>query len=102
MRWTQEAGAPEAPQTAAIVLTTSLLVGVVLAAGTGWMLTAAVENYWRRGVTAAVSVLGASLLAVVALPLDAFLGPAGLFVYVAVLVVAAVVATLTAVRNAGT
>jgi hypothetical protein len=100
VRMTQQAGASDAPETAAAVLSASLIIGITLAAGTGWMLTAAVEDLWRRGVTAAVSVLGASLLAVVTLPLDALVGQPALLVYASLLAVGAVIATRAARRNA--
>jgi hypothetical protein len=97
-----QAPGPDAlpPETGGTVVLVSAFVGIVAAAGTGWVLTGAIDDRWRRGVTAAVSVFGAVLASTVALPIDTLLGRNGLFGYFALLVLAAVYAHAVAHRNA--
>ena len=95
----QGASTPD-PATGATVLLGGVFLGVVLAAGTGWALTRAIDDVWRRGVTAAISVFGAVLLSLLALPADMAAGRVGILMYVVALVVASFVAHHTARRNA--
>ena len=89
-----------AEDTAALVLTASLVAGILAAVVSGWGLTRAIDDYWRRGVTAAISVLGMALLAVAATAVDQFGGRTGLAIYLVGLAAASVVAHWTARRNA--
>jgi hypothetical protein len=90
-----------ADDTAATLLTVSLAAGLVAAVATGWARTAAIDDYWRRGVTAAIAVLAMALLAVAATAVDQFAGPVGLGGYLLLLVAASIVTHRTARRNAG-
>lgn len=100
VRLTQERGTSAPPEDGAAFLGASLFLGIVLAAATGWQLTRAVDDLWRRGVTAAIAVFGASLLAIVAMPVDTVAGWRGLVAYVLVLAAGAVASARTARRNA--
>ena len=87
LRYLQAAGEPD-PALAFGIITASALCGIVAAAASGWLHTRRIDDRWRRGVTGAVSVFGAVLLAIVATPVDTLAGPTGLVIYVAALVAA--------------
>ena len=72
----------------AVVIWITLLAGVAAAAASGWLLTKALGDLWRRGVIGALSVFGSALLATLAMPADMLGGRAGLAIYLAVLVAA--------------
>jgi hypothetical protein len=69
-----------------------LFAGIVSAATLGWSLSRAIADTWRRGVTAALAVFGALMLASLAAPADMVAGRAGLMGYAGVLAVLAVLA----------
>ncbi|MDH3456645.1 MAG: hypothetical protein OER90_07350 [Gemmatimonadota bacterium] len=71
------------------ILGSSVFLGLAVAATTGWLSTRAIPDTWRRGVTAALCVFGAVLLAVVATAADMIGGAPALSVYAGFLVVAA-------------
>lgn len=87
VRYLQAGGQPS-PDLAFGIFTGSALGGVAVAAASGWVHTRRIDDRWRRGVTAAVSVFGAVLLATVAIPVDLLAGGAGLGIYVVALVAA--------------
>jgi hypothetical protein len=82
------------------VLTTSVFVGLVAAVATAGLRTRAVPDPWRRGVTAAVAVFGAALVAVVATAADTIAGWQGLAAYLVLLFAAAVFTHRQAARAA--
>ena len=68
-----------------------VFAGILAAALTAWLLAdALVGEAWRRGVTAALAVFAALLLAFLSAPADRVAGPAGLAIYAALLAAAAV------------
>ncbi|MFQ5702565.1 MAG: hypothetical protein ACE5HT_00930 [Gemmatimonadales bacterium] len=69
-----------------IVLQASLLTGVIAAAATAWLLTRAIQDYYRRGMVAALGVVGNLVLAGVAVPVDVAGHRAGLAVYLLLLI----------------
>ncbi|HEX9692863.1 MAG TPA: hypothetical protein VGA22_12280 [Gemmatimonadales bacterium] len=89
-----------AEATGGALLTGSMVGGVFGAIVSGWGRTRAIDDYWRRGVTAAVSVLGAALLGVAATAVDQFAGWIGLAVYLVMLLAGSVYTHLRAARNA--
>ena len=84
-----------------LIISLALLLGIVAAVATGWLLTRLLDDPWRRGVTAALSVFGTALLSVVTMPIHSIAGSAGLVVYLALLLMAAVVTHRAAHRVAG-
>jgi peptidoglycan/LPS O-acetylase OafA/YrhL len=78
-----------------------LFAGIVSAAALGWSLGRAITDQWRRGVTAALAVFGALMLAGVAAPADMIAGRPGLMVYTAGLAVLAVLAVRDNRRRTG-
>jgi len=78
-----------------------LFAGIVSAATLGWSLSRAIPDAWRRGVTAALAVAGALMLAGLAAPADMLAGRSGLMGYAGVLVVLAVLAVRYNRRQAG-
>lgn len=91
---TLQANAPEADGegTGAAVVLAGLVVGLSLAVAFGWMRSRAIDDLWRRGVISALCVFGASLLSLVAVPVDLLLGRPGLLAYAMLLLVAATIA----------
>ena len=92
IRLTQMSDPAVSPQLGAGLVTGSMFLGLFAAAATGWLRTGRIEDQWRRGVTAAVSVFGAAILAVLATAADSIGGLAGLTGYLVVLVGGAVLA----------
>jgi len=82
------------------VLTATVFVGIVAAVVATWLRTRSVPDPWRRGVTAAVSVFGAALVAMVATAADTIAGWPGLAAYSAVLLAATVLTHRQAARAA--
>ena len=82
-----------------LIVSLALLLGIVAAVATGWLLTRPLDDLWRRGVTGALSVFGTALLSIVTMPIHSVSGSVGLVVYLVVLVVAAI-ATHRAARRA--
>ncbi|HXV85807.1 MAG TPA: hypothetical protein VD793_03860 [Gemmatimonadales bacterium] len=68
-----------------LLLSAAVLLGVVAAVTVAWKLTVPIEDYWRRGVTAAVAVTVGFGLAGGAVPVDLVTGAAGLAFYAALL-----------------
>jgi hypothetical protein len=69
-----------------------LFAGIVSAATLGWSLSRHLADVWRRGVTAALAVFGALMLAGLAAPADMVAGRAGLMGYAGLLAALAVLA----------
>ena len=82
------------------ILSVTIVLGILGAVLAGWFLGRPINDIWRRGVVAALSVFGASLLAVGATVTDMFTGITGLSIYLAALAVAAVIAGGAARRAA--
>jgi hypothetical protein len=83
-----------------LILSVAVVGGVVAAVASGWLLSRTIHDVWRRGVIAALSVFGASLLTLVAAPADMLAGRLGLVAYLVVLLVGAIGARAVA-RRAG-
>lgn len=77
-----------AEQNAAII-SASMFLGIFAAVATGWLRTRTIADQWRRGVTAAVSVFGAAILAVFATAADTIGGSVGLACYLVLLIAVA-------------
>ncbi len=80
------------------VITATLFGGIIAAVATGWIRSRPIDDVWRRGVTGAVAVLGAALLAIAATAIDQFSGLVGLGVYGFGLLAATIVLHRLAVR----
>jgi hypothetical protein len=93
-----QAGGTTSAEIGGSLLTATLFGGIVAAVLSGWVATASIDDTWRRGVSAAVAVLGAALLAIGATVADQFLNVAGLGVYCVALIVAAVLTHRLAYR----
>jgi len=95
-----EGGNPEAlsPDFRFILVTTGLLLGIGAGTIFAFMLSAPINDLWRRGVTAGIALFGSVLLGAAAAPADALLGPIGLALYAGVLILLSRKATLNAVK----
>ena len=71
------------------LLAATVLVAIMAAAGTGWLLSRGIAEAWRRGVVATLAVFGMLMLSLVAVPADLLAGRGGLAGYLALLVGAA-------------
>jgi hypothetical protein len=76
--------------TAGLILSVTVSAGLLVAVLTGWLLSRAIDDVWRRGVTAGLAVFGTVLLSVLAAPIDMAAGALGLGAYLVVLTVFAV------------
>ncbi len=70
------------------LLGTMLFAGLATGIATAWMLSRGIPDLWRRGVTSALSVFGATVLAAGAAPMDVLAGRVGLVAYLILLVLA--------------
>ncbi len=84
-----------------LLLPATLFFGIVTAASCGWLLAQRIGDDFRRGLTAALGVFGALLLAILAVPADILGRVAGLAVYLTALAAAAVATVRKARRSAG-
>jgi hypothetical protein len=73
--------------------------GIVAAATVAWLLAAPITDWWRRGVTAALAVFGAVMLAALTAPADMLGGRWALAAFALVLGAAAVGAARYARRS---
>ncbi len=78
------------PSIGGALLTATLFAGIVAAVASGWFAASPIDDTWRRAVVAAISVLGAALVAVGATAADQFGGVIGLGMYLTVLIVGAI------------
>ena len=78
------------PDAGGLWLSAAVTIGLLAAILSAWFLTRPIDDPWRRGVTAGMAVFGTVLLTVVAAPVDAVAGVAGLAGYLLVLVVVGV------------
>jgi len=76
-------------QDAGFTLLAAALAAIIAAAVTGWSLSGGIEETWRRGVVATLSVFGTVMLSLVAVPADLLAGRGGLAGYLVLLVGAA-------------
>lgn len=83
-----------------LILSTAALLGIVVAAASGWLLTRGIDELWRRGVTATLAVFGSVMLSLVAMPADSLGGRVGLGLYLSALLAAALYAGTHARRAA--
>lgn len=81
------------------VMTASTLGGLAAAVASGWLRSRPIEEPWRRGVVATLSVFGAVLLGLIAAPADMLAGPPGLGAYLALLIVGLLVFHRAAART---
>lgn len=79
-------GAPPVDAAAHVVIPASLFLGIVAAAAAGWLLARAIPDFFYRGLTTALSVFGALLLAALAAPADMLGRRLGLALYLVLLV----------------
>lgn len=94
-------GGPEVVDAPYALIPISLFVGIVVAVVCAWLLSRPVADYFRRGLTAALAVLAALMLAGLAVPADMVWRGGGLAAYL-LLLVAADVWLLLKARRAGT
>jgi hypothetical protein len=83
----------------AALLPVFLFVGVVVAATLAWTLARPIADWWRRGVTAALAVFGAMMVAALTAPVDMAAGRAGLGCFAILLASASGLATRYAIRS---
>jgi len=83
----------------ASVLPAFLFAGVVVAATIAWTLARPITDWWRRGVTAALAVFGAMMLAALTAPADMLAERVGLAALTIVLLLASGLATRYALRS---
>ena len=81
-----------------LVISVALLLGMISAVATGWLLTKGLDDPWRRGVTSALSVFGTALLSIVTMPIHSLTGSVGLAVYLALLLFVAIMTHRAAYR----
>ncbi len=94
LRTVQRGGADGGdPEIQLALLGTMLFAGLTTGIATAWMLSGPIADLWRRGVTSALSVFGATVLAAVAAPADLLAGRAGLAAYLILLLIAALLAS---------
>ncbi len=99
LRTIQVSGGPEqAVDLGFTVIWASLALGITAAVATGWMLTGALDDTWRRAVVGALSVFGTALLAGIGMPVDLLAGRVGLTAYLFAMLVAALYARSAALR----
>jgi len=84
----------DAPAVPALFLPIVLFLGVATAVALGWTLSRPIDDYFRRGLTAAIAVGAALLLSGAAAPADMTAGIAGLAAYMLLLVGAVIWALL--------
>lgn len=84
------------------VIWVTLILGIALAVLTGWALTRALDDMWRRGVVGALSVFGTALLAGIGMPVDLLTGRIGLTVYLLITLAAALYMRAVALRSSST
>lgn len=89
LRTVQRRGIVETQDTGSLVLSAAVLLGLVVAAASGWLLSRGIEELWRRGVTATLAVFGSVMLALVSIPVDWLGGRVGLAAYAALLLAVA-------------
>ncbi|HKI94038.1 MAG TPA: hypothetical protein VJ992_01985 [Gemmatimonadales bacterium] len=82
------------------VLPLVLFLGIASAGVVGWRLARAITDAWRHGVTAALGVFAALMLAAVAAPIDALAGRIGLLAYLVFLGLLATFGARTATHAA--
>ncbi len=85
LRTVQRGRVAETQDTAFVILGASVLLGLIAAAASGWLLSGGIEEAWRRGVTATLAVFGMLMLSLVAVPADLLAGRAGLVGYLVLL-----------------
>ena len=78
------------PDLGGAILSVAVSTGLLVAVAIGWLRSRRIDDIWRRGVTAAVSVFGTVILAVLAAPVDTVAGTPGLGAYLAALLIAAI------------
>lgn len=76
-----------------------LFAGIGVAAALAWTLARPIADWWRRGVTAAVAVFAAMLLAGATAPADMAGGPTGVAAFGALAFLAAAAAGRYALRS---
>jgi hypothetical protein len=88
---TVQRGGPDGggPEIQLALLGTMLFTGLAVGIAAAWTLSRPIADLWRRGVTSALSVFGATVLAAVAAPADLLAGRVGLAAYLILLVFAA-------------
>lgn len=89
VRFFQATGSAFTAEQNAAIISASMFVGILAAVATGWLRTRSIADWWRRSVTAAVSVFGAAVLAVFATAADMIGGYVGMACYLALLIAAA-------------
>ncbi len=88
------------PDVGGAILSTAVSTGLLTAVAVAWLRSRRIDDTWRRGVTAAVSVFGTVILSVLAAPIDTVAGVAGLGTYLVALLIGAVASHRAAGRAA--
>ncbi len=85
LRTVQRGRVAETQDTGFTILGISVFIGMIAAAGGGWLLSSGIEEAWRRGVIATLAVFGMLMLSLVAVPADLLAGRFGLAGYLILL-----------------
>ena len=84
------------------LLIAGLIAGIAIAALFGWRRSNGVENLWQRGVVGVLSVFGALAVAFFfTIPARQLLGPAGLVLLAAIMVIIGVAGSRWAIQGQG-
>ena len=83
-------------------LTLGLAIGIALAAGFGWRRSRPLENDWQRGVIGVLSVVGALVMAFLAVPFWHFFHFVGLILWMIVNLALGVTGSAWAIKGRGT
>lgn len=67
----------------------------------GWYRSSSLDNVWQRGVIAVLAAVGAILIGFLAAPINTFLGPRGMIVWVLLNIAFGIVATRWAIKGKG-
>jgi hypothetical protein len=98
LRTVQRSETSGAPESSFLILSAAAVLGLMVAAASGWLLSRGIADLWRRGVTAMLAVFGSVLLALAAVPADGVGGRGGLAAYLLLLLAAARYAGMQARR----
>jgi hypothetical protein len=82
-------------------LTLGLAIGIALAAGFGWWRSRPIENDWQRGVISVLSVVGALIMAFLAVPFWHFFHFVGLVLWMIINLALGVAGSTWAVKGKG-
>lgn len=81
------------------LLPASLLLAIGIGGMCGWYRSYRLENVWQQGVIAVLAAIGAILVGFLAAPINTFVGPIGMIIWLVLNIVGGIVATRWAIRG---